>query len=102
MTEILNLLDLEGIDIRDLMNEIKDIIRKTVISIQPSLLETYKTLQPRSSRMDMCFQLLGFDILIDDYGQPWLMDVNQDPDFTVSSDLENKFKETLIIGKISL
>ena len=50
----------------------------------------------------MCFQLLGFDILIDDYGQPWLMDVNQDPDFTVSSDLENKFKETLIIGKISL
>ena len=92
-------LDLEGIDVKDLMEEIKDIIRKTILSIQPTLAQTYTSLQPRSKRMDMCFQILGFDILIDDYGQPWLLEVNHDPSFTTTSEMDWKVKESLIKGK---
>lgn len=102
MSEVMDHLDLEGIDIKDLWDEIKDIIRKTILWIQPSLAQTYKSLQPRSKRMDMCFQLLGFDVLIDDYGQPWLLEVNHDPSFTTTSEMDNKVKESLIKGKLRL
>ena len=88
MTEVIDHLDLEGVDKRELMTEIKDIIRKTILSIQPNLVQTYRSLQPRNKRMDMWFQILGFDILVDDYGQPWLLEVNHDPSFTLGSEID--------------
>ena len=88
MSEVLEHLDLEGVDKRELLTEIKDIIRKTILSIQPYLAQSYKSLQPRNRRMDMWFQILGFDILVDDYGQPWLLEVNHDPSFTTGSKLD--------------
>ena len=49
--------------------------------------------------MDMWFEILGFDILIDDYGQPWLIEVNHAPSFGTGSELDKKVKEGLISGK---
>ena len=71
-----------------LFDEMKDIIRKTVMLIQPSLAQTYKSLQPRNKSMSMWFELLGFDILIDDYGQPWLLEVNHAPSFGTTSEID--------------
>jgi len=101
MTDVLEHMDLEGIDQRDLMDEIKDIIRKTVTSIQSNLTQEYKSLQPRNKRMDMCFEILGFDILVDDYGQPWLIEVNHAPSFGTGSNLDKKVKDNLIKGKLN-
>jgi len=96
MSEVLEHLELEGVDRLELWDEIKDIIRKTVMSIQENLARSYKSVQPRNKRMDMCFEILGFDILIDDYGQPWLIEVNHAPSFGTSSDIDKKVKEGLI------
>ena len=71
-----------------LFNEIKDIIRKTIMLIQPSLAQIYKSLQPRNKSMSMWFEILGFDILIDDYGQPWLLEVNHAPSFGTNTQID--------------
>ncbi|CAI2363824.1 unnamed protein product [Moneuplotes crassus] len=56
---------LDGYDTDLLMKKIHDIIVKTIITIQPKLLHTYNVLQPRSKTHDMCFEILGFDILLE-------------------------------------
>lgn len=99
MSEVLEHLDLEGVDKHELFDEIKDIIRKTIMSNQANLSRTYKSLQPRNKRMDMCFEILGFDILIDDYGQPWLLEVNSMPSFGTSTKIDKQVKDNLIRGR---
>ena len=62
---MLRRLEEEGYDSDLLMKKIHDIVIKTLITIQPKLLHTYNVLQPRSKNHDMCFELLGFDILLE-------------------------------------
>ena len=44
------------------MNEIKGIIIKTLISIQPLLSNLYRSGQSESYKNDMCFEILGLFI----------------------------------------
>lgn len=97
MSDVFDHLDLEGgIDKRTLFNEIKNIVRKTVQLAQPSVLHTYKSMHPRNKRMDMWFEILGFDILIDDYGQPWLLEVNLAPSFGTDAEIDKKVKDNML------
>ena len=44
----------------------------------------------------MCFELFGFDILIDYQHEPWLLEVNQSPSFATETDLDKDIKTNLI------
>jgi D-alanine-D-alanine ligase-like ATP-grasp enzyme len=44
----------------------------------------------------MCFQILGFDILIDKNFRPWLIEVNQSPSFGTDSPLDYQVKKSVI------
>jgi tubulin polyglutamylase TTLL5 len=43
-----------------------------------------------------CFELFGFDILIDSELKPWLIEVNLAPSLECSSKLDFKIKSNLI------
>lgn len=45
--------------------DIKDIIVKTIISIQRELAHSYRLHQPADIENHMAFELLGFDIILD-------------------------------------
>ena len=49
-----------------------------------------------------CFELLGFDILIDDYLNPWLLEVNRSPSLNCDSPLDQKIKGELISDLFTL
>jgi len=45
---------------------------------------------------DMSFELLGFDILLDEDMKPWLLEVNSYPSFAVDGEVDKIVKTKLI------
>lgn len=50
----------------------------------------------------MCFEILGFDVLIDQDTKPWLIEVNQAPSFQADSDLDHHVKHSVIIDTMRI
>jgi tubulin polyglutamylase TTLL6/13 len=50
----------------------------------------------------MCFEILGFDIILDHELKPWLLEVNHSPSFTTDSALDVKIKHKVISEAIKL
>jgi len=50
----------------------------------------------------MCFEILGFDVLIDQNTKPWLLEVNQAPSFQTDSELDLEIKQRVIYDTFQL
>ena len=62
-----------------LWEKIRHIIVLSLLGIQPHLLHHYTSARPAAEEDSVCFELLGYDILIDETGRPWLLEVSQTP-----------------------
>ena len=87
---------MEGHDPDKLMSEIKDIVVKTILPIQHELAHNYRTCQPSDIENLMCFEILGFDIILDKNCIPYLLEVNNLPSFATDSPLDHEIKRNLI------
>lgn len=79
------------------MGEIKDIIVKTLIPIQQDLAHNYRTCQPSDLENQMAFEILGFDIILNKKGKPFLLEVNHAPSFATDSPLDYAVKKQLFV-----
>jgi tubulin polyglutamylase TTLL2 len=52
--------------------------------------------------MKSCFELFGFDILLDSASKPWLLEVNSSPALSVDCKLDDQVKPKLIKDTINL
>ena len=50
----------------------------------------------------MCFEILGFDVLIDDKLKPWLIEINHAPSFSTDTPLDFKMKKDVIADALQL
>lgn len=82
-----------GADIPALWKKIERVIILTVISIQNFMSKSAHAKCP-STGLPRCFQILGFDILLDPELNPWIMEVNYRPslDFDTEEEKEMKIK----------
>lgn len=88
-----------GVNAEQLFKKIKEIIVKTVISSEPLMLNTLLKSQEHRTN---CFEFYGFDILIDQQMQPWLLEVNVCPSLSSSSPLDRRIKHRLISDILNL
>jgi tubulin polyglutamylase TTLL6/13 len=102
LTSTMKLISDLGHDTAKLWEKIKDIIIKTLCAVQPSLAHTYKACQPDDPYNGMCFEILGFDIILDYKLKPWLLEVNHSPSFTTDSPLDWKIKFEVISEALKL
>jgi len=93
---VFKILENEGHDTKTLWKEIKKIIIKTFCSVQPILANNYRTSHPNEPYNNMCFEVLGFDIMLDSKLKPWLIEVNHLPSFTTDTPLDRKIKENVV------
>lgn len=89
----------EGIDDDALWAKIEDIVIKTIISAEPLLNNGMDLYVPHRNN---CFELLGFDILIDDNLNPWLLEVNMSPSMNIDSPLDAKIKGEMLANLFTL
>ena len=75
---------------------------KTLATSQPYLAHLYRSCQPEDLDNSMCFQILGFDIMIDSKFKPWLIEVNQSPSFATDSPLDYKCKKAVLTDTFSM
>ncbi len=85
-----------GVDVEVLKQKIKDIIIKTIISGLPLISHQYKFSQPEDYSGNMCFHLLGLDVMINNKAEPFVIEVNHTPSFTTDTPLDHKIKFNLI------
>jgi len=44
----------------------------------------------------MCFEILGFDIILDSKLKPWLLEINHTPSFQTDTPLDQRIKHNVI------
>lgn len=64
-----------GYDVRELWESIDEVIVKTVIAAWPILKHSYHACFPSHDLAYACFELLGFDILLDHKLKPYILEV---------------------------
>ncbi|KAK3529665.1 hypothetical protein QTP70_033705 [Hemibagrus guttatus] len=82
--------------------DIDDVIIKTLISAHPILKHNYNTCFPNHTAGNACFEILGFDVLLDHRLKPWLLEVNHSPSFTTDSHLDREVKDSLLYDTLVL
>uniref|UniRef100_A0A8P4K8B2 Tubulin tyrosine ligase-like family, member 6 n=1 Tax=Dicentrarchus labrax TaxID=13489 RepID=A0A8P4K8B2_DICLA len=83
-------------------NDIEDMIIKTLISAHPILKHNYHTCFPNHTTGSACFEILGFDVLLDHRLRPWVLEVNHSPSFTTDSPLDREVKDALLYDTLAL
>lgn len=81
-----------------LKEQMKDMLIKTLLVGWPHLEHNYKTCSSKSSYQNnrQCFQILGFDIMLDKKLKPWLLEVNESASFNDDTEVDKLVKHGLI------
>lgn len=86
-----------GYDVEKLWKEIDDCVVKTLIAAHPVLQHNYRTCFPSHTHHSACFEILGFDVLIDRKMKVWLLEVNHSPSFHTDSKMDKEIKDQLLV-----
>lgn len=88
-----------GIDTDLLWSKIYDLIIKTLLSIEHVVVEAVRR---HALNRNNCFELFGFDVLIDANLKPWLLEVNLSPSLATDSPLDLHTKSNLVADTLNL
>lgn len=99
LTALKGFLESQGVNFQLIWEEIKDIAVKAIISIESVINSAMNMYVPSQKN---CFELLGFDILIDNNLRPWLLEVNLSPSMNTETSVDLKIKSALISDLFNL
>ena len=99
LAELNSCLENMSITTAPIWNKIEDLIVKTLIAVESKI---YNALDMFSVNNESCFELFGFDVLIDSALNPWLMEVNFAPSLNTDSPLDLKVKGKVLADLFNL
>ena len=86
----------KGIDFNIVQNQIDSIVVKTLMSALSQNVSGSRIYKPK------CYELFGFDILIDSKLKAWLMECNISPALKGSCDMDYQLKSNLVVDIFNL
>nr|XP_018905495.1 PREDICTED: tubulin polyglutamylase TTLL5-like isoform X2 [Bemisia tabaci] len=99
LSALLRLLRSSNVDTESLMLQIEDIVIKSILATAHPIVAACKLFVPHSN---CCFELYGFDILVDSDLKPWLLEVNLSPSLGCDSPLDTKIKSAMLADLLTL
>eukprot|EP01063_Lacrimia_lanifica_P003175 TRINITY_DN11690_c1_g1_i1.p1 TRINITY_DN11690_c1_g1~~TRINITY_DN11690_c1_g1_i1.p1 ORF type:complete len:601 (+),score=197.07 TRINITY_DN11690_c1_g1_i1:46-1848(+) len=92
-----------GHDTDAFWDRISQMCVKSLLAVSDTLKFSYRNTFPDPGNLGTsCFEVLGFDVLVDQGLNPWLLEVNHAPSFSCDSDLDYGIKGALIHEALSL
>lgn len=88
-----------GADWEKVDSEIKDVMIKTIIAVEPQIAHQ---MNAHTRHRNVCFELYGFDVLLDSKLKPWIIEVNVGPSLSSSSPFDKTLKTKLICDTLTL
>lgn len=88
-----------GVNVKEMWSRIMDIIVKTLLAVEPAISAATKE---SCLHEQSCFELYGFDILVDEHLKPWLLEVNLSPSMQAESPLDKQIKSSLLSDAFNL
>ncbi|KAJ1518680.1 hypothetical protein HMI54_012564 [Coelomomyces lativittatus] len=95
MTWVWKYLDAQGLDGQGVWQKIKDIIVKSVLIVAPEIKRLIRRCFPHMQE-SVCFELLGFDILLDRKLTPYVLEINHSPSLSCDTSLDHALKQTML------
>jgi len=96
----------EGHDWNLIWGNIEEVAVKTMMAAEPALsMNWHKGTVPdprTGASTSTCFEVYGFDVMIDDKLKAWLLEVNVSPSLSSSSPLDKRIKTKLIADTLTL
>ncbi|XP_066994738.1 tubulin polyglutamylase TTLL5 [Anabrus simplex] len=89
----------EGTDTALLMSRIEEVVVKAILASAAPIVSACRMFVPHSRN---CFELYGFDILIDSLLKPWLLEVNLSPSLGCDSPLDVRVKSAMLADLLTL
>ena len=83
---VLKQLRAAGWDTDKIRSRIEGLIAKFLQSMYPFLIYNNRVYFHKKPK-NRCFQVLGFDILLDETGKPWFLEVNANPSLNIEHEL---------------
>jgi len=95
VSDVFGTLSSSGADINKLWRDIENAIALTVISACGFLVHSIPS-KCRNYGYPRCFQLLGFDVLLDQNLKPWILEVNYRPSLEFGTQAERDLKVQML------
>lgn len=102
LTTVFAELQSKGVDVDGVQRGIDRIVRLTLTAAQPCLSSSYRIGVPSNDGKSRCFEILGFDILIDEKARPWLLEVNCMPSLASYSEFDADLKTRVVTDTLKI
>jgi hypothetical protein len=101
ISEILPVLESDGVDIDRLWSEIDRAVLLTIVAAHRYLVVSEREFV-KACGYPRCFQILGFDILLDERAHPWVLEVNYRPLLDFHRPAERRMKTQMVKDAIRI
>ncbi|XP_023950160.2 tubulin polyglutamylase TTLL5 isoform X2 [Bicyclus anynana] len=99
LSALLRHLRKQGRNTAALMAAVEDLVVKSILSSAQTITAAARVFVPS---LFNCFELFGYDILIDDMLKPWLLEINLSPSLACESPLDARVKSALLADTLTL
>ncbi|OHS97836.1 Tubulin-tyrosine ligase family protein [Tritrichomonas foetus] len=96
ISDVFSTMKSKGIDVDEIWSKIDEAVVLCIISCYGDILKAVQQSCPKISVYSRCFQLLGFDVLLDQNLKPWVLEVNYRPSLMFYRPQERRMKVKML------
>ncbi|XP_029004646.1 tubulin polyglutamylase TTLL7 isoform X2 [Betta splendens] len=91
-------------DVAKFWGDVSELVVKTLIVAEPHVLHAYRMCRPGQppGSDSVCFEVLGFDIILDRKLKPWLLEINRAPSFGTDQKIDYDVKKGVLLNALQL